>query len=225
MEKKICSKCKIEKDVCEFNLRKNRKSKYTSQCKLCICENGKKYRDNNSDLIKSCKKIYYNNNKEELNKKTREWYEKNSENARQQKKEYYQENRELILEKSKLWSKNNREKINRYIQTKKNENPLFRVELNVRGRLKQYLKQKNITQKNKTFDIVGIDVNELKKYIECQFTDGMSWDNYGLYGWHIDHKIPLCSAKNETELIKLFHYTNLQPLWSEDNLRKNGKLI
>ena len=57
MEKKICSKCKIEKDVVDFNKRKNRKSKYTSQCKLCICENGKKYRDNNLDLIKSRRKI------------------------------------------------------------------------------------------------------------------------------------------------------------------------
>ena len=58
MEKKICSKCKIEKDVVDFNKRKNRKSKYTSQCKLCICENGKKYRDNNLDLIKSRRKCF-----------------------------------------------------------------------------------------------------------------------------------------------------------------------
>ena len=53
----------------------------------------------------------------------------------------------------------------------------------------------------------------------------MTWENYGMYGWHIDHKIPLCSANNETELLKLFHYTNLQPLWAEDNLKKNGKIL
>ena len=78
MEKKICSKCKVEKNVCEFNTRKNRKSKHTSQCKLCICENGKKYRENNSELVKSRKKIYYDKNNQVLNKKVREWYEKNS---------------------------------------------------------------------------------------------------------------------------------------------------
>jgi hypothetical protein len=225
MEKKICSKCKIEKDVCEFSARKNRKCKFKSRCKLCTNENGKKYRENNSELVKSRKKIYYNNNSEKLNKKTREWYEKNSEKSCQQKKEYYVKNRELVLERSKLWVKNNRDKVNNYVKRKKEKTPLFKVELNIRSRMAQYLKQKNITKRNKTYDIVGIDINGLKKHIEEQFENGMTWENYGMYGWHIDHKIPLCSAANENELLKLFHYTNLQPLWAEDNLKKNGKLL
>ena len=225
MEKKICSKCKIEKEVCEFNKRKYRKSKYTSHCKSCLRERAKLYREKNDSVIKENKKKYYENNKEKLNENTREWYEKNSEKALQQKKEYYIKNRDLVLERSKLWIKNNRDKVNNYIQNKKKENPLFRMELNLRSRMKQFLTQKNITKKNKTFEIIGVDVNELKHFIEEQFIDGMSWENYGIYGWHIDHKIPLCSAKNEDELLKLFHYTNLQPLWAEDNLKKNGKLI
>jgi hypothetical protein len=53
----------------------------------------------------------------------------------------------------------------------------------------------------------------------------MSWDNYGFYGWHIDHVIPLSSAKTEEEVYKLCHYTNLQPLWAEDNLKKGSKII
>jgi hypothetical protein len=53
----------------------------------------------------------------------------------------------------------------------------------------------------------------------------MNWDNYGVYGWHIDHIIPLTTAKDEFEIYKLCHYTNLQPLWSEENLSKGGKLI
>jgi hypothetical protein len=51
----------------------------------------------------------------------------------------------------------------------------------------------------------------------------MSWDNHG--EWHIDHIIPLSSAKNESDLYKLFHYTNLQPLWAFDNLSKGNKII
>ena len=53
----------------------------------------------------------------------------------------------------------------------------------------------------------------------------MSWDNYGKFGWHIDHIIPLYSAKDIEELKKLFHYSNLQPLWWEDNLKKGSKIL
>jgi len=70
-----------------------------------------------------------------------------------------------------------------------------------------------------------LSADELKKYLESKFTEGMCWENYGLYGWHIDHIIPLSSAKNEEELIKLCHYTNLQPLWSFDNLSKHNKIL
>ena len=94
---------------------------------------------------------------------------------------------------------------------------------NMRCRIKQYLKTKNITKKNKTFDIVGCSPQLLKEYLEKQFTQGMSWDNYG--EWHIDHIVPLSSAKSEDEIYKLCYYSNLQPLWAEDNLRKSDKII
>jgi hypothetical protein len=51
----------------------------------------------------------------------------------------------------------------------------------------------------------------------------MSWDNYGYYGWHIDHIIPLSSAKTKEEIYKLCHFKNLQPLWWTDNLSKGKK--
>ena len=76
-------------------------------------------------------------------------------------------------------------------------------------------------------EVFGITIwNEtFGKVVEEQFVDGMSWDNYGIYGWHIDHIIPLSSAKTEEEIFKLCHYTNLQPLWAVDNLKKSNKLI
>ena len=51
----------------------------------------------------------------------------------------------------------------------------------------------------------------------------MTWENKG--AWHIDHIIPTCTAKTEEDLIRLNHYTNLQPLWAEENLKKGSKLI
>ena len=75
----------------------------------------------------------------------------------------------------------------------------------------------------RTDEILGISLAEFQGYLEKKFTDGMCWENYGK--WHIDHKIPLSSALNEEELYKLCHFTNLQPLWAEDNIRKGNKLI
>jgi hypothetical protein len=85
------------------------------------------------------------------------------------------------------------------------------------------LNVKNIRKNNTTFYIIGCLPNQLKEHLEKQFNGNMSWDNYGK--WHIDHIIPLSSAKNEDEVYKLCNYTNLQPLWAEDNLKKSNKIL
>ena len=66
----------------------------------------------------------------------------------------------------------------------------------------------------------GCSFEELKTHLEIQFKEGMCWENHGK--WHIDHKIPLSWAKTEEELKQLCKYTNLQPLWAEDNLSKKN---
>ena len=94
--------------------------------------------------------------------------------------------------------------------------------MRVRKRLHRFLKTKNMTKKNTTFEIVGCTPQQLKEHLEKQFVDGMNWENRS--EWHIDHIIPLSSAKTEEEVYKLCHYTNLQPLWAEENLRKGNKI-
>ena len=76
-----------------------------------------------------------------------------------------------------------------------------------------------------SIDILGCTINDFKTHIENNFKDGMTWDNYSYYGWHIDHIIPLSSANSDEELMKLCHFTNLQPLWYLENLKKSNKLI
>jgi hypothetical protein len=73
----------------------------------------------------------------------------------------------------------------------------------------------------KTEMVVGCSKEFLKEHLEKQFKDGMSWENYGHAGWHIDHITPLASAKTEEEVYRLSHYTNLQPLWATENFKKN----
>lgn len=71
---------------------------------------------------------------------------------------------------------------------------------------------------------LGCSIRDLKRHLEGQFADGMSWGNYG-DGWHIDHVVPLCSFDlTDRASVKLAcHYTNLQPLWKEDNLAKSAE--
>jgi hypothetical protein len=96
---------------------------------------------------------------------------------------------------------------------------------NLRSLVRKSFTEKNYSKTSKTFDILGIDKEGLFEHIEKQFKDGMDWTNHGNKGWHIDHIIPLASAKNVDEVIKLNHYTNLQPLWAEENWSKGSKIL
>jgi hypothetical protein len=99
----------------------------------------------------------------------------------------------------------------------------FRLVVLVRSRFKRAIK--NNSKRKSVLLLIGCSIDKLKQHIEKQFKPGMSWENYGLYTWHIDHIKP-CAAFNLIdfeEQKKCFHYSNLQPLWAKDNLRKREK--
>jgi hypothetical protein len=126
-------------------------------------------------------------------------------------------------EKRKEYRKNYKVRKNEQKKERRKNDPTFVIINNIRSRLYKYLKKLTLTKRNKTFDIVGITPQELKGHLEKQFISGMTWENRN--EWHIDHIIPLSSAKTEEELYKLCHYTNLQPLWAEDNIKKSNKIV
>ena len=76
-----------------------------------------------------------------------------------------------------------------------------------------------------TIKLIGCSIEQLKQHLESKFKLDMSWNNYGIYGWHIDHIKPCASfdLSKPSEQRKCFHYTNLQPLWAIDNLKKGMK--
>ena len=106
---------------------------------------------------------------------------------------------------------------------RKNDSQYHLITL-VRCRLNEFLRIRKITKRNNTINIVGCSPEFLKIHIENQFTEGMSWELLGQH-IHIDHKIPLSSAKTDEEIYQLCHYTNLQPLWAFDNLSKGDKIL
>ena len=137
------------------------------------------------------------------------------------RKEYFCKNKNIrveYLEKNKLrikeWRKNNT-KIN------KEKNPLYKLQCNLRSLISKSITRQGYKKTSKSQKIIGCTFDELKSYIENKFTEGMTWKNYGK--WHIDHIYPSSLAKTEEEIIRLNYYTNFQPLWAEDNIRKGNK--
>ncbi len=112
----------------------------------------------------------------------------------------------------------------KYFKNKRLTDISFRISANLRTKIYQSVKD---NKKFKFHDITGCDIKTLMSYIESKFLRGMTWKNYGKTGWHIDHIKP-CSLFDMTiteEQKKCFHYTNLQPLWWQDNLKKHNKYV
>jgi len=224
METKICCKCKLNKELSKFGKHKRSKDGLRYECNTCHSLDSKKNREENPEKITNIKKKNYNLNKELSLSRSKLWRKLNPDKFNDSQKQWKLNNKEKYDLYLKTWRSENRESINNYSKMRKQSDPIFRLKTNVRARVYNFLKSKNIVKNNKTFDIVGCTPQFLKEYLENKFTEGMSWVNHSQYGWHIDHIIPLSSAKTEEEIHKLCHYTNLQPLWAKDNLVKGTKL-
>lgn len=239
---KICKKCGVNKPLDDYGNNKNHKDGKLLYCKECERLRGTEYRKKNREKVNQASKNWRNNNPENYKKTVLKYLEKNpnmtsterikvyrqDENFRKKnslkRKEYYQKNIEQEREKSKKYYHDNkqiiRKKNNEWKNNKRKNDGFYRMKINLRHRLRDYLFGESKSKRTK--EIVGLDKMEFKSYVENKFLDGMTWENYGK--WHLDHIKPLCQAKDNDEALLLNHYTNLQPLWAEDNLRKNRKL-
>jgi len=134
-------------------------------------------------------------------------------------------NRERTRENAKKWNSLNKEKRKSAHKKRMENNPIYMLGCKIRTLIATSFANNNYTKNSKTYSILGCSFECLKNHLEMQFKEGMSWENHGRYGWHIDHIIPISSAKTEEEILKLNHYTNLQPLWALENLKKSGKIL
>ena len=223
-----------------FNYRKNNKGKisernkfYYNKNKEKISEESKeKYEKDKIEILKSQKEKYHNaDNKKERNKikndKSKEYrkkyYLKNRNRIISYSTEYYFENIDKVKNTKKEHRKKHNNKRSDSEKLKRVNDPLFKVTESIRSSIRKSIKKLGFTKKSKTHKILGCSFEEFKLYLESKFEPWMSWNNYGLYngelnyGWDIDHVMPLSSANSEEEILRLNHFSNLQPLCSKIN--------
>jgi hypothetical protein len=154
-------------------------------------------------------------------------YVKNKEHIRSKHRQYYEEHAEAIKKKTKEWQLNNKERraaTRRAYQAERERTDLnYKIKKLLRTRL--YHSIKGESRKGSAVSDLGCTIEQLKTYIESKFAPGMGWSNWSTNGWHLDHVRPLSSfdLTDQEQLKKACHYTNLQPLWASDNLKKSNK--
>lgn len=220
--KKIYSSDEERKEVARFKAEQKRREKG-------IKPKGKKYNSKEEKIIARNNRVNEKNRKNGIKPRTvfkseeerkqadylrkKKWRENNREKDRKSKADYKKRNVEKVNESAKLRTR------------KRVENdPSYKLIKNIRKIISNGLERKNYSKKTKTYEILGCNHEEFKQHLESQWESWMDWSNYGKYkkdcfdcGWDIDHIIPISTGKTEEEIIKLSHYTNLQPLCSYTN--------
>jgi hypothetical protein len=245
-ETKICKHCHIEKPISEYN--KAGKGKWLQPyCKPCDSVRKKKHYDEHKEANIEKRNAYYLKNRKLVPQEIKEANLKKSiellkinarkymdslvpitkEEKKKRKSEsdrrYRENNKELIKAKKKEYYNKFGLEMSKKWQLKQKSNVDYVTKKKLRGRI--YVALKRGIKSQGTMDLLGCTIDEFKLHFESLFTDDMNWEKYMEGGIHIDHKIP-CIAfdlTKEEEQKKCFHYTNLQPLWATDNLKKGVK--
>lgn len=149
--------------------------------------------------------------KKRINETRKVWADNNREYLRQKQRESYQKHREKVIRRNYI-----------YARKRKETDKGYKLSIILRQRLNKALRG-NYKVGSAVKDL-GCSVEEFRIYLESKFQNGMTWENYGRTGWHIDHIVPLSSfnLENESEFKQATHYTNMQPLWATENIKKGN---
>lgn len=206
---KICPKCHQEKILTEFYVEKSgkRKGRIHSYCKTCERSKVKLYRESNLDKCQKRDRAYHDKNRILRNENRRRHAQKNKEHCRSQSRIYALEHPEVGRRSSRKY----------------NQKPKRKLAAALRMRVRHALHGRN--KSARTLELVGCSIEHLKLWLTFYFQKDMSWENYG--EWHIDHIKPCAKfdLSDPAQQRACFHYTNLQPLWAGDNIRKGDKYV
>jgi hypothetical protein len=207
---KVCKNCNKEKPISEFrkNILKGREY-IRGECKQCEIIKDKIYKEKNKlktiEFDKKHHKEYYIKHKDEINRKNNL---------------YYYKNKDKIMSKQKL----NKEHRNELQKLKRQEDKLYKIKYQVKNLINNSFVRRKYRKNSHTQEIVGIDLETLYIYLLKTYKDNYGIELNETNDVHIDHIIPLSTARTEEEIIKLCHYTNLQLLKAEDNIKKGNKV-
>jgi hypothetical protein len=150
----------------------------------------------------------------------REWYLRNREHSLTYAQNYVQANEGKVSASRKTYHARCRDRMNAYRRNRIKVDPNYRMRANLRRRIASALS--GVAKTAHTLSLLGCSIDELRTHIQRQFEPGMSWDNYGYWGWHIDHITPCCrfDLTDPEQQKQCFHYSNLRPLWRKDNVSR-----
>ena len=194
---------------------------YYQEHRLEIMKKNSDYRKKHRKEIKELSKTYRETHKEQVKISQKNWRIHHKLEIQQMGIDYRKTHKKRIKENSKNYLQTHKVERNEYQRNKRKISINFKIEGNLRKRVWNALK--GVCKSARTINLLGCSIEQLKQHLENRFKLGMSWSNYGK--WHIDHIIPCASfdLSKPSEQRKCFHYTNLQPLWAEDNIKKGDK--
>lgn len=209
METKRCTRCKETRPTTDFGKDPKMKRGFKSNCLICARAAHKKWYDKNIETVRQKAREYGKTEKCQQDRKHRYHTDKAYRLKRRQQC-WQSKQKESSRQKNREWQRKQRE-----------TDPTYKLRINLARRIRDamVLNRKSLP----TMLLTGCSIDELRAHLERQWLPGMSWINYSVHGWHIDHIVP-CSAfdlSNPEEQKRCFHYTNLQPLWAIDNWRKS----
>lgn len=209
---KVCTACQEEFPATSEYFGKHKGGKYglLAKCKVCHKNYQKELYLKHRNKRLAEKRIELQLHPEKIKQRRREQYIKHRNKRLNDVKKYQ------IKNKNKIRKRLAKSTLNRY-----HNDTHFKIKMNLSRRLRQFINKEG----KRTIDFIGCSIDYIKTHLEKQFTAGMTWDNYGK--WHIDHIMPCASfdLTDPEQQKKCFHYSNLQPLWAVDNLRKSDKVL
>lgn len=188
-----------------------------------VKEHRAEYVKNNRERIRMVQQRWRDSNREEYRRRHREYYHNNKDKNKQWHKKWRDSHKEQIKDFRKRYREENKEKINQYHLNRLHNDPVYKMKEQTRNMVRYVFRERGHRKESRTADILGCDLDFFCDYMfkTWEKNYGKPWNGEP---YHIDHIVPLATAKTEEDIIRLCHYTNLQMLTPEDNMDKSDKI-